>query len=43
LPSEEKYISTKSYLYDETKVAVRLPIPPGSYGIIDTKQQPQQD
>jgi len=33
-------------LYGETKVAVRLRLPPDrtrSYGIIDTKQQPQQN
>jgi len=33
-------------LYDETKVAVRLGLPPDgitNYGIIDTKQQPQQN
>jgi len=33
-------------LYDETKVAVRLQQPPDgtrNYGIIDTKQQPQQN
>jgi len=33
-------------LYDETKVAVRLWLPPDdtrSYGIIDTKPQPQQN
>jgi len=32
--------------HDETKVAVRLRLPPDgakSYGIIDTKQQPQQN
>jgi len=32
-------------LYDETKVAVRLRVPPDrtwNYGIIDTKLQPQQ-
>jgi len=32
-------------LYDETKVAVQLRLPPDdtiSYRIIDTKQQPQQ-
>jgi len=33
-------------LYEETKVAVRLRLPPDgtrSYGIIGTKQQPQQN
>jgi len=33
-------------LYDKTKVAVRLQLPPDStrsYGIIDTNQQPQQN
>jgi len=33
-------------LYDETNVAVRVRLPPDgtrSYGIIDTKEQPQQN